>query len=182
MPLPVITQTYLLPANSRALNAAITILQALGLTYQAPTGYANDGAALVAVTVAVPAIPVVHYYSLQEERQDLLHKLQQRTNRPSHAEAQGWAYGDLAAIYPSTFFNDTARQEINHELADLLTREHVLQHFAAQHITPSRITFSTPPAEALLARRFFRDNDWYALVEEARLVMPELATLLGAVG
>jgi len=63
----------------------------------------------------------------------------------------------------------------------LVVRERIIQHFATQGIAVHKITLSKPAAEALGAGRFFPQDGWYAFAEEARPVLPELATLLGAV-
>lgn len=101
--------------------------------------------------------------------------------RPSHATVRGWVSGeDLPAIYPPAFFAQAAERELALAAAELVVREHIIQEFAAQNILVHKIAFPKPIAEVLGGARLFPSQDAYALVEEARLLFPNLGKLLGA--
>lgn len=182
MELNTISQTYLLPASSHLLNKAVAVLKALGITYEPPRELSQAGAdALLQLEVTMPVIPVVHYFALQDLRQELANKRAERLNRPSHREAREGSYGAIATEYPDEFFSSAAELKLAAAITDLVVREHIVRHFAAQGVVIHKIALSKPANEVLTAPRFFQQDHWYALVEEARPVVADLATLLGAI-
>lgn len=182
MELNTISQTYLLPANSPALGKALSVLKALGLKHESPRELSQLGVdTLLRVEVTMPVIPVVHYFALHDLRQELITKRAERLSRPSHREAREGSYGAIAAEYPDDFFSTAAELKLAAAITDLVVREHIIRHFAAQEIVVHKIALSKPANEVLTAPRFFQQDHWYALVEEARPVVADLATLLGAI-
>ena len=182
MELNTISQTYLLPASSQILDKAFAVLKALGLKYESPRELSQSGAdTLLQLEVTMPTIPVVHHFALQDLRQELTTKRTERLNRPSHREAREWSYGAITADYPDDFFSSAAELKLAAAITDLVVREHIIRHYAAQGISIHKITLSKPANEVLTAHRFFQQDPWYALVEEARPVVADLATLLGAI-
>jgi hypothetical protein len=184
MELQTVPRTYLVPVNSQAINKALAALAALGLSHEMPRAVDNPAQTLFALVVQVPVIPVVHYFDLFTLRQEIITDRQKRTERPSHREASNWSYGNgaIATAYPDAFFSPATQAGLTYSVTDLIIRERIIQHFAAQEITVQKITLSKPANEVLSAPRIFSQQDaWYAFVEEARPVMPELAVLLGAV-
>ena len=182
MELQTLPQTYLIPATSQALNKALTTLAVLGLAHAEPQAVSNPAQAVFALVVQVPTIPVVHYFDLLALRPELLAERNKRTERPSHREVSGWNYGALEKLYPDAFLSSAAQAEFAASITDLVVHERIIQHFAKEGIVVQKITLSRPATEALGAGRFFPQQEgWYAFAEEARLLVPELATLLGAV-
>ena len=181
MELQTIRQVYLLPATSQALNKALATLAALSIAYEEPQAVNRLTGTLVELVVQVPTFPVVHHFDLLELRHELIEERKKRTERPSHREAQGWSYGAIAVAYPDSFFSSASQADLTLSITDLVVRERIIQHFAAQGIAVQKITLSKPASEALGAGRFFPKDGWYAFAEEARIAIPGLAALLGAV-
>lgn len=181
MELQTTPQTYLVPATSQALNKALATLAALGLSHDEPRAASGPAQQLFVLVVQVPVIPVVHRFDLVELRGTLVDERKKRVERPSHREASGWNIEPLTSVYPDAFFSGPTQAALTYSVTDLVVREHIIKHFAEQGIAVQKITLSKPAAEVLGAMRFLSRDDWYAFVEEARPLIPELATLLGAV-
>lgn len=180
MPLATLRQIYLLPLSSEQLNRATATLNALALKYELLPEAVSSTGTLFRMAVEVPYAPVVHYYPLAPLLNDLYGQAYDRTERPSHREARGRAYGDaLKEAYPSSFFDSSQDGEATRALTDLVAREHILRDFAARKVLVQKITFNKSIADILAADRepFL---ELYAFVEEARLLIPDLAGLLGA--
>jgi hypothetical protein len=181
MELQTSSQTYLVPATSQALNKALATLAALGLSHEEPRAANVPAQQFFTLVVQVPIIPVVHRFDLVELRSTLVDERKKRVERPSHREASGWNIEPLTSVYSDDFFSGPTQSALTYSITDLVVREHIIKHFSEQDITVQKITLSKPATEVLGAMRFLSQDDWYAFVEEARPLLPELATLLGAV-
>ena len=174
-------QVYLLPLASEHLNRATTTLDALALKYELLPEAVSSIGTLFRMAVEVPYIPVVHYYPLAPLLKELRGQAYDRTLRISHQEARGWAYGDtLQELYPSAFFNSNQDGESARALTEFVAREHILRDFAGRKVLVQKITFNKSIADILAAERIEPFLELYAFVEEARLLIPDLAGLLGA--
>jgi hypothetical protein len=179
MSLTTISQVYLLPATSDYLNRACACLNALNLTYELLPDATGSREALFKLVVEVPFIPVVHLFEFDTMRSEILTQARELVSCPSHVQVRGWVSGEeLPLAYPPAFFAQTAEQALVLASAELLVRSRIIKHFPNQLIR--KITFNKPLAESLGVARLFPGQEAYAFVEEARLLLPDLAELLGA--
>ena len=181
MPLATIRQIYLLPLTSEHLHRATAAVEALGLTYELLPEASDSRGTTTRLAVGVPTILVVHYYDFSAKRSELWSQAHKLVPRPTHAIVRGWVSGeDLPAIYPPVFFAQSTERDLALAAAELVVREHIIQEFAGQGIKVRKISFNKPIAEILGDARLFSGQEAYALVEEARLLLPKLAEILGA--
>lgn len=181
MPLSTLRQVYLLPLASEHLNRATATLDALALKYELLPEAVDRVGTLFRMAVEVPYTPVVHHYPLAPLLNELYGQAYDRTQRPTHRDARGWAHGDaLKELYPRDFFDTDRDGETAQALTELVAREHILRDFAARKLLVQKITFNKSIAEILATGRIMPFLELYAFVEEARLLIPDLAGLLGA--
>ena len=181
MSLATLRQFYLLPLASEHLNRANATLDALALKHELLPEAGSSIGHLVRIAVEVPYTPVVHHYPLASLLNELYGQAFDRTHRPSHSDARGWAHGDtLKELYPRSFFDSEQDAEAARALTEVVAREHILRDFAAQKRLVQKITFNKSIADILAAGRIMPFLELYALVEEARLLIPDLPGLLGA--
>ena len=181
MSLATLRQVYLLPLASEHLNRATATLDALALQYELLPEAASSSGSLFRIAVEVPYTPVVHHYPLAQQLKELYGQAYDRTLRTSHRDARGWAYGEtLKTAYPSSFFDSDQDGKSARALTEVVAREHILRDFVARKILVQKITFNKSIADILAADRIDPFLELYAFVEEARLLIPDLAGLLGA--
>lgn len=179
MSLPTISQVYLLPAASTSLNRACACLNALNLTYELLPEATGGQETLFRLVVEAPFVPVVHLFEFDTLRSEILAEAQELVSRPSHAKVRGWVSGEeLSVAYPPTFFVQNAEQALALATAELVVRSRIIKHFSNHLIR--KITFNKPLAESLGVARLFPGQEAYAFVEEARLLLPNLAEIIGA--
>jgi hypothetical protein len=162
------------------LNNALAILDALELQHELLPDATGAPASALRLAVHAPFVPIVHVFELDNLWPELQKSVLERVDRPSHTEASRMAHeGALAVAHSNGFFADATQQQFVSDASGLIAREHILHEFKNKNMLAHRIVFNCSIAKSLTARKYSREDEVYALVEEAKLLLPNLADLLG---